>query len=163
VAGVLYYDYLGSFRPRTPGPYHFGPFADIVSLQLQPEFERYMSEAFKPLGVYIDFWGDAIAGALPYGEWLPIRGGASHHFSVVMINDRQEPVEGTLVVSIEAKENPPLISRTVAFQLAAVGRAVYEFDVPIPRARGKYLLTAAAFPQKTHTGPTVCRRKLVVM
>ena len=58
--GVLYYDFLGSYplgRPG-PGPYHFGAFSDIVTLQLQPEFEKYMTEAFKPLGVYIKFWGD---------------------------------------------------------------------------------------------------------
>ena len=63
-AGVLFYSYFGSSLRRKPGPYHYGAFADVASLRLQPEFEKYMIEAFKPLGVYINFWGDGKPGSL---------------------------------------------------------------------------------------------------
>lgn len=31
-------------------------FADVTTLKLEPHFESYMREAFKPVGVYLDFW-----------------------------------------------------------------------------------------------------------
>ena len=60
---VLYYEYLGSYLPRkSPGPYDFGPFSDLSRPAIAARFEDYMTEAFKPLGVYMDFWGDGKPG-----------------------------------------------------------------------------------------------------
>ena len=80
-----------------------------------------------------------------------------------MINDDGEPVEGKLVLSIEGQGAAPLASRESPFRLAGLGRDVYEMDLPIPAAPGKYLLKAMAYPQGTrHKSPTVSRRKLSV-
>ena len=62
--GVLNYQYLGSYLPRKTGPYHFGDFKNITTLQLHPEFETYMTEAFKPLGV-ISSSGPKVRRAMP--------------------------------------------------------------------------------------------------
>ena len=162
--GVLYYEYLGTYLQRkSPGPYDFGAFADIKTLQLQPGFERYMTEAFKPLGVYIDFWGDGKPGTLVLQQWGPIRGGLEHEFSITLINDDGVPVDGKLVLSIEAMDGTLLASREASFRLAGVGRDVYKLSLPIPKENGKYLLKAVATPQGTrHKSPTVCRRKVSV-
>lgn len=161
---VLYYEYLGSYLPRkSPGPYDFGAFSDVASLKLQPEFEDYMTEAFKPLGVYIDFWGDGKPGGLPLRQWAPIQGGAEHPFSMVLINDDREPAAGTLVLGIETREGVSLATRETPFRLAGLGREVYQLALPVPQDHGKYLLKATARPQGTrHKGPTVGRRKLSV-
>ena len=162
---VLYYDYLGSYLPRnSPGPYDFGAFADVPSLRLQPEFEDYMTEAFKPLGVYIDFWGDGKpSDAFAFQQWFPIRGGAEHSFPVVLINDYQEPVSGKLVLSLESLDGKKLASSEKPFQLDGVGRNTYELSVSIPKVNGRYLLKAVAYPDGSrHKSPTVCLRKLSV-
>ena len=162
---VFYYGYLGSYLQRgEPGPYHFGAFEDQAALRLQPGFVKYMTEAFRPLGVYIDFWGDGKPGKESHiGQWFPIGGGADHPFSTVMINDDQEPVEGKLVLSVETPEGTSLATREVPFQLAGCGRRVYELDLPIPKEDGKYLLKAVAYPQGSRRkDPTVCRRKVLV-
>jgi hypothetical protein len=166
--GVLYYDFLGSYplgRPG-PGPYHFGAFSDIVTLQLQPEFEKYMTEAFKPLGVYIKFWGDGEPGKqpyVPYGQWFPVQGGANHHFAVGMINDDLEPVTGKLVLSVENLEGKTIVSTEKPFRLDGVGKNTYELAVSVPKESGKYLLKAVAYPQGIrHKSPTVSLRKVVV-
>ncbi|MCX6872696.1 MAG: hypothetical protein NTW21_02655 [Verrucomicrobia bacterium] len=166
--GVLYYDFMGSYplgRPG-PGPYHFGAFSDIVSLQLQPEFEKYMTEAFKPLGVYIKFWGDGEPGKqpyVPYGQWFPVQGGANHDFAVGLINDDLEPIMGKLVLSVENLEGKTIASTEKPFRLDGVGRNTYELAVSVPKDNGKYLLKAVAYPQGTrHKSPTVSLRKVVV-
>ena len=93
--GIFDYVYFASYLPRNPGPYHFGDFVDPVNLKLHPEFERYMIDAFKPLGVYLKFWGDGEPGTeLTRTPWFPIYGGAERKFDVVLVNDDQEPVSG---------------------------------------------------------------------
>jgi hypothetical protein len=163
-AAILFYEYFGSSLPRpSPGPYHFGVFSDVESLQLQPGFEHYMTEAFKPLGVYINFWGDGKPSNFFLQQWGPIRGGADHEFSITMINDDGEPADGKLALSIETEAGAPLAAAEASFHLAGLGREVYKLSVPIPKENGKYFLKAVAYPKGTrHKSPTICRRKVSV-
>ena len=161
-AGVLLYGYLGSYLPRAQGPYHFGAFADLETLRLQPGFETYMTEAFKPLGVYIDFWGDGTPDKL-LRQWVPIKGGADHSFTIYMVNDDQEPVDGKLVLSVEGLDGKVLASCEKVFQVEGSGKGTCELSLPIPNECGKYRLKAVAYPQGVrHKSPTVCLRKLSV-
>lgn len=162
--GVFYYEYIGSYLRRNTGPYHFGVFSDVQTLQLQTEVENYMTEAFKPLGLYIRFWGDgAPSKKKRLGAWAPIRGGAEHPFTVMMVNDDQEPVSGRLVISIETLEGKTLASNEKLFQLGGVGKGSYELSLPIPKENGRYLLKTVAYPDGSrHKSPTVARRKISV-
>ena len=167
-AGVLYYEYLGSYPlgRLDAGPSHFGAFDNPATLQLQPEFEKYMTEAFKPLGVYISFWGDGKPGTgsyVPCGQWFPVQGVADHPFTIGMVNDEQEPVEGKLVLSIENLDGKTLASNEKRFLVDGVGKIACELSLSIPKENGKYFLKAVAYPEGTrHKGPTVSRRTLVV-
>ncbi len=160
---VLDYEYCGSYLPRKNGPYHFGDFADVASLRLHPEFEKYMTEAFKPLGVYLAFWGDGEPGkAANKGSWFPIRGGTDHAFTVMMVNDDQEPVAGKLVLSVETLEGKALASAEKPFRLEGIGKSAYELSLPIPKD-GRCILKAVAYPDGSrHKSPTVSRRKIEV-
>jgi hypothetical protein len=162
--GIFDYQYFGSYLPRKPGPYHFGDFADPISLRLYPEFESYMVDAFKPLGVYLKFWGDGEPDTeITRSQWFPISGGVERSFPVVLINDDQQPVSGKLVLSLENLEGKTLASSEKPFQLDGVGMNTYELSVPVPRENGKYLLKAVAYPDGSrHKSPTVSRRKLSV-
>ncbi|MCF7730160.1 MAG: beta galactosidase jelly roll domain-containing protein [Akkermansiaceae bacterium] len=162
--GVLDYQYLGSYLPRKTGPYHFGDFKDITTLQLHPEFEKYMGEALKPLGVYLKFWGEGEPGPAWHRDpWFSICGGAAHTFPVVLINDDPEPVAGKLVLTVESPDGRKLASSEKPFQLDGAGRNAYELSVPIPKETGKYLLKAVAYPEGSrHKSPTVSLRKLSV-
>ena len=89
--------------------------------------------------------------------------GGERAFSVVIINDDREPVEGKLLLSIETQEGAPRASREVPFHLGGFGRDGYEVVLPIPKETGKYLLKAVACPRGTrHKSPTVSRRKISV-
>ena len=61
-----------------------------------------MIDAFKPLGVYLKFWGDGKPGTeFTRSPWFPIKGETQRRFEVVLFNDDQEPVTGNLVLSVE--------------------------------------------------------------
>jgi len=163
-AGILDYQYFGSYLPRDPGPYHFGDFADPVSLRLYPEFEKYMVDAFKPLGVYLKFWGDGEPGAeTARSQWFPIRGGEERKFEVVLVNDDPQQASGELVLSLETPEGKILASDKKPFRIDAAGKTTLELSVPVPKEGGQYLLNATAHPEDTrHKGATVSRRKIAV-
>jgi hypothetical protein len=163
--GVFYYVYLASYLPRNPGPYHLGAFDDLQTLKLQPEFEKYMTESFKPLGVYLKFWGDGKPGTVSHlDSWFPIKGGDGHSFTVMLVNDDSEPVTGKLVLSVENLEGKTIVSTEKPFRLDGVGRNTYELAVSVPKECGKYRLKAVAYPQGVrHKSPTVCIRQLSVV
>ena len=52
-AGVLHFVYLTGCYP---GAYTCDNFQDVAALKLEPHFADYVREAFKPLGVYLNFW-----------------------------------------------------------------------------------------------------------
>jgi len=162
--GILDYVYFASYLPRNPGPYHFGDFADPVNLKLHPEFEHYMIDAFKPLGVYLKFWGDGEPGKeLTRTPWFPINGGGKQKFDVVLVNDDQEPVSGKMVLSVETPDGKVLSSADKSFRVDAAGKSTVELSVLVPRENGRYLLNATAHPDGSrHKGPTVSRRKIDV-
>ena len=162
--GVFYYEYLGSYLRRKAGPYHFGVFSDVKTLQLQTQFEKYMTEAFKPLGVYLKFWGDGAPEATErLGAWVPIRGGAEHPFTIMMVNDDPEPVTGKLVLSLENTAGQTLAWNEKSFQVSGVGTNSYELSLPIPKENDRYLLKTVAYPEGgRHKSPTVALRKVSV-
>ena len=51
-----------------------------------------MSEAFKPLGVYVNFWQPQLAA------------GSTRSYRVMLVNDTYEPAKGKLTLAWEAGE-----------------------------------------------------------
>ena len=94
-------------------------FIDIEKLRFEPEFQRYMADAFAPVGLMIDEW----RSQLPAGKELDV--------PVVVINDLYEDWKGKVRLPHSARPegarraNPPLRS----------GRAgADEFEIPVRRA-----------------------------
>jgi len=147
-AGVLHFVYLTS---SYPGVYTSDHFRDVEALELEPHFKDYVSEAFKPLGVYINFWQPTLEAD------------SKRRFFVMMVNDDYEAVQGKLALSLDTEEGVEAIRRELPFALPGLGQQTYGIDLPVLDKPGKYLLKATAYPVgNQHRSPTVSRRKVSV-
>ena len=144
-AGVLHFVYLSS---GYPGVYTSDHFKDVEKLVLEPHFEDYVGEAFKPLGVYINFWRPNL------------RANSRQVFDVMMVNDLPKPSHGKLVLALESIEGRQVVATEAPFAIPPLGQMTYRLYLAIPDAPGKYLLKAAA--QAERHGPTISRRKVSI-
>jgi hypothetical protein len=138
-AGVLHFVYLTC---SFPGAYTADHWLDLANLKLEPHFEDYLGEAFKPLGVYLNFWQPRL------------KAGSERRFAVMVINDEPATVRGTLELSIGgARVETP-------FEVPGLGQQTYNLDLRVPSAAGAALVKATAIPEKGT--PTVSRRKVTI-
>lgn len=155
-AGVLHFVHLAaSYPPNMPGQdigaYTSDHFIDVEKLVLEPRFENYMSEAFKPLGVYVNFWRESAEA------------GSGARIPVMMVNDDGSPVTGRLRLTIASPAGEELSSKELKFDLPGLGAHTYAFDLKFPAQPGAFVLKASAYPEGSrHKGPTVSRRKFAV-
>jgi hypothetical protein len=148
-AGVLHFVYLTA---SFPGAYTSDHFLDLEELELEPHFEEYMSEAFKPLGVYINFWQPTIEAR------------SDRRFLVMMINDDHDAVEGKLALTLTDAGGAELTRREIDFALAALGQQTCTLDLHIPNVTGPCTLKAIAYPRgKRHSTRTVSRRRVSIV
>ena len=75
-----------------PGVYTSDHFRDVTKLELDPAFADYVGEAFKPLGVYINFFQPTLTA------------GAQRTFKVMMVNDLDRTETGELRLSLERED-----------------------------------------------------------
>ena len=143
-AAVMHFVYLAYSMPDRATS---DSFRDVVKLTLQPRFEEYVSNAFRPLGVYINFWQPAL------------RPGSARNFEVMMINDHPTPASGTLAVVFETIGGQPLARTEVPFALAGLGQETYIVNVKIPQASGKCWLKAIATPTSGKQKDTTVSRR----
>lgn len=150
-AGVLHFVYLTS---SYPGAFTSDHFVNVESLELQPDFLDYVGQAFRPLGVYLNFWQPQVQPA------------AWRRFSVMMVNDLDERVEGSLVLELQTKSDGRVLARAQRpFQLAPLGQHTYELVLEIPtiEQETQCILAARALPhQPPHLGPTTSRRWVTI-
>ncbi len=138
-AGVLHFVYLTC---SYPGVYTADHWRDLANLELEPRFEDYVSQAFNPLGVYINFWQPKL------------KAGAERRFAVMMVNDLDAPARGKLTFSIGQA------SAETAFELPALGQQTFNFDLRVPSIAGAALVAAKAIPEKG--APVASRRKVTI-
>jgi len=122
-------------------------FRDLERLELEPHFEDYVEQAFRPLGLYINFWHSTLEG------------GSRQTFTVMMVNDEERPIAGNLALVIENQSGEALARQSVPFSLAALGQQTYFMDLVIPMAVEKCLLKAIAQPEGGGE-PTLSRRRV---
>lgn len=144
-AGVLHFVYLTC---SYPGAFTSDHFRDVKTLELEPHFADWVGEAFKPLGVYINFWQPELAA------------GQERAFPITLINDKPKPVSGELILTLEAANTQPSARMETGFSLAASGRKEFSLTLRVPSRPGQYLLKASA--GSPGVAPTVSRRKVQV-
>ncbi len=146
-AGVLHFVYLTA---SFPGAFTSDHFLDVAKLKLEPHFVDYVGEAFKPLGVYIDFWRNQLDA------------GASRSFAVMMVNDYDTPRKGTLRLVLEDSQGKIAASAERAFELNALGAHTWHLALNLPSLEGDYMLKATAVPAAGEA-PTVSRRMVRIV
>jgi beta-galactosidase len=141
-AGVLHFTWLTCSYPGVKTSDHW---RDVGTLTLEPHFAEWMGEAFKPLGVYINYWQPKL------------KQGERRRYSVMMVNDEDKPVKGTLALTLD-RDGQARASARVEFALPAHGAHTYEVALGAPTEVGEYVLKAAAV--REGTAPTVSRRRV---
>jgi len=140
-AGVLHFVYLTS---SFPGAFTSDHWRDVEKLELDPDFADYVAEAFKPLGVYLNFWQPEL------------KAGSGQRLAVSVVNDEQEPAKGKVTLSIETAAGQVLLNQEKILELPGAGQHTYLFSFTVPRHSGAVILKAMA---STAKGTTTSRRK----
>jgi hypothetical protein len=144
-AGVLHFVYL---TVSYPGGYTSDHFLDVENLRLEPNFEDYMTQAFRPLGVYLNFWQPKLPA------------GGERSFAVMMVNDESNPARGHLSLALVGQGGKELAKAETPFLIPALGQQTAQLTLRIPEGAGDYQLKATAFPEAG--APTVSRRKFTI-
>jgi hypothetical protein len=143
-AGILHFVYLTC---SYPGVYTSDHFIDVQKLILNPYFEDYMSEAFKPLGVYINFFQPVIKAK------------EEKIFEVYLVNDYDFPLSGRVDLLLENKKGKVLSSSDGLFSMQPCGATKLEIKMTVPNVKEDCVLKAIATPtSKRSLQSTICRR-----
>jgi len=132
-AGVLHFCGLGYSRPgdkpRPEGGATSDHFIDLEKLIFEPDFEQYVSDAFSPVGLMIDFWAEQLAA------------GAPQQFDVVVINDLYNNWAGVVRLYI-VRDGRVVAEQSKSCTVDSLGREVLSFSLTAPEDAGEYRLIA---------------------
>ncbi|MHC4088034.1 MAG: glycoside hydrolase family 2 TIM barrel-domain containing protein [Planctomycetota bacterium] len=132
-AGVLHFCGLGYSRagdkPRPEGGATSDHFLDIETLEFEPNFEKYVKDAFSPVGLCINKWDEQFSP----GEEIEV--------PVIVINDLYKDWKGNVHLRI-LRGDETISKQTKNCTVSSLGQETLSFNVTIPNEQGKYQLTA---------------------
>lgn len=149
-AGIIHFVYLTC---SYPGVYTADHFADVTKLKLDPAFADYMGEAFKPLGVYLNFFQPNLSP------------GSARTFRVLLVNDRDRAADGTLTLVLEDAKGRVVEKVERSFSLGPLGDTSLEVPLTVPsKLTGRCTLRAIAkATDKTFGKATQSRRWVTIV
>jgi hypothetical protein len=127
-AAVMHFTALGYSRHDGQTSDHWNV-AGVEALEWEPEFYRYVRDAFAPVALSINFWKDRL---LPQTQ---------SRIPVVLINDLEQSWNGQVTLRLKGT-GAPLIEHKQQVKLDPFGRAAMEFEVTWPETCGRYTLEA---------------------
>lgn len=150
-AAVMHFCGLGYSRPggieRPVAGATSDHFIDVEHLQLEPYFERYVRDAFAPVGIMVDFWEDTV----PAGETRTV--------TVSVINDLPEDWSG--LVRLRLSRNGRYIQEeTTACTVPGLGKHTTRFSIQFPQEAGEVELTGELFRQGAVTTQSVRKTRI---
>ncbi len=132
-AAVMHFCGLGYSRPgfeeRPLGGATSDHFIDLEKLTFEPHFEKYLRQAFAPVGVMLDFW----ASQVPPGR--------SRQVKVFLINDLYEDWRGNITLELSRAGEVVAVQET-ACTVEQLGRTIVDFEQVFPEEPGRYRITA---------------------
>jgi len=145
-AGVLHFTFLtGNFENSITGDL----FDDIRKLTLHPAYESYLTQAFKPLGLYINY-------SLP--EEAPEK---DVNIAVMVVNDEYSDLEGDLDLMIKRADGSIVSYLSKKFSISALGAMTYNYSLTTPRFPGLYWIEVKSLSTDGRD-PTISKRKLII-
>jgi beta-galactosidase len=132
-AGVLHFCGLGYSRagdkPRPEGGATSDHFIDMENLTFEPDFEAYVRDAFSPVGLMLDYWGEDLYA------------GQRRELKVLVINDLYSDWKGEVHLRL-MKNGSPVAAQGRSCTVAALGGETLAFMQIVPSQPGEYILTA---------------------
>ena len=142
-AGVLHFCVLGYSRPgdqpRPEGGATSDHWLDVERLEFEPEFERYVRDAFSPVGIMLDFWADEVEPA-----------STDRTVRVVVINDLEREWKGRVGLRM-VRGDQTVAHLRQRCRVEGFGRETLSFTIDWPATPGLYSLVA----ELDGRGPTV--------
>ena len=132
-AAVHFFAYLTADFPTA---FTGDLFQDVQNLKLNPVYEKYMKEAFKPLGVYLHFWMAEIK----------VNSDAQGRFPIILINDEYRKLKGNLEIRIENPDGKLVKQAEKPFEISELIADTYLIDCEYPAEPGEYIVKAIAHP-----------------
>jgi hypothetical protein len=133
-AGVLHFCGLGYSRagdkPRPEGGATSDHFIDLEGLVFEPHFEQYVRDAFSPVGLMINFWGDELVA------------GSERQFEVYVINDHRARWTGAVTLAIAHGGRETVVRQSKDCSVDGLGREILSFALTVPDETGEYQLVA---------------------
>ena len=121
-AAVMHFTALGYSRTSGQTSDHW---LNLAKLSWEPEFYKYVRDAFAPVGVVIDAWAPQYQAAKP------------HEFSVILINDLPKDWKGTLRFSL-LKAGRTVQEQKLNVAIAELGTTSLNVSLPMPAESGLY-------------------------
>ena len=143
-AAVMHFTSLGYSRPSGQTSDHW---LDIARLEWEPEFFRYVRDAFAPIGVMIDAWAEKYEAGKP------------QEFSLVVINDLNKDWKGKVSLRL-MKDSKPVQRQKLTATVPALGRTVLTANITMPTECGSYQIEAVL--EGTPVGDVISIRDFAV-
>ncbi|MEI7732299.1 MAG: glycoside hydrolase family 2 TIM barrel-domain containing protein [Verrucomicrobiota bacterium] len=141
-AGVLEFCSLGYSRrgdiPRPEGGATSDHWADVKHLVWEPNFVKYVRDAFNPVGIMLDFWAETIP---PETE---------REVRVYVTNDEPKEWQGEVRLKFSNSDKTTVLA-TQPVTVAALDRNIVVFTVTLPIAPGAYSLAADLVTKNSRT------------
>jgi beta-galactosidase len=143
-AAVMHFTSLGYSRSSGQTSDHW---LNAAKLSWEPEFFKYVRDAFAPVGVMIDDWAERYEAGKPHG------------FTVVLINDLHKDWKGTLTLRL-LRNGRPVQQQELKTDVPALGRTALSATIVMPTEPGPYKVEAAL--DGTPTGKVISLRDFMV-
>lgn len=144
VAGVMEFSSLSYSRPNGQTSDHW---LDVKKLIWEPEFYRYVRDAFAPVGLMLDTWRES---------WMV---GETVTLPVVIVNDQEKPWKGKVQVCIKQKDKI-VAKQKLAAEVEGLGTNRIEFTSLVLKEGGDYVAEATLLD--TPCGPVSSVRHFTV-
>jgi len=129
-AAVMHFTMLGYSRPDGQTCDHW-KLGGVEKLEWEPEFFRYVRDAFAPVGLSVNFWKDKV---------LP---GTKSRIPLMLINDLEQPWSGTVTIRLgKIGGSVAVVELKQDASMDSFGQTTLEVELTWPETLGQYRLEA---------------------
>jgi len=126
-ASVLHFTALAYSRTDGQTSDHF---KDVENLVYEDEFLKYIPDAFSPVSLMLDEWGNEI------------KTGVSHEYKIIAINDLEPEWNGKLLLRIY--DNDRIVAeKSTDIEISSFGQTTINLSLISPESPGKFTVVAS--------------------